>query len=108
MMRVPIPERSPGRLHTVLTPPLTGLGIPHLVASASPPLTRGKSSSERREQVNHAAVGIPHLRVALAPERIPRFSMSLSAGRSEFSVQPVDLVRRLTAEGYGHAMAARG
>lgn len=50
------------------------------------------SSTERREEVDNGPVGIAHLRVALSPERVPRFPVSFSAGLSEFFVQPVHLL----------------
>ena len=56
---------------------------------------RDAVSAERREQVHDAPVGIPQLRIALAPERVPRVPVSLSAGVCEFSIQTVEHLGRV-------------
>jgi hypothetical protein len=65
------------------------------------------ASAEGREQVDHAAVRILHLRVALTPERVPRLLVSGCASLSEFSVQTVDVFWRFTAERDRHPVSIR-
>src|SRR5205807_9390412 len=58
----------------------------------------GEPSASRREQIDHAAVWILYLRVALTPERVPRLLIAESASVRELSVETIDVVRRFAAE----------
>ena len=56
------------------------------------------SSAERGEQLDVIAVGVEHDRVALAPERIPRFEVAVAPGCDERRVGRVDVGRVVARE----------
>src|SRR5919197_420034 len=61
---------------------------------------------QRCEQVDHRAVGVLHLGVALAPEGVPRLLVRRAAGIEELAVEAVHLVRRAAVECAAVRMAA--
>src|SRR5205807_8976943 len=58
-------------------------------------------------QVDHGAVRILQLRVALTPERVPWLLVAGRAGVRELSVQTVDVMRRIAAERDRYPVAVR-
>ena len=62
---------------------------------------------ERGEQVDHVPIGVPHLRVAHAPERVPGLLVALVAGAGELRVDRVDVGGRVAQERESDAASAR-
>ena len=56
----------------------------------------------------HGRIGMLRLRVALAPERVPRLVAAFSTGVDQLSVDRVDVVRRVTAKRDCDPVSPRG
>src|SRR5438093_4713759 len=65
----------------------------------------GCGGRKRGEQIDDVVIRIDHLRVALAPERVPRLLLGAEAGGCDTLVHAIDLGGARAFEGETHAMA---
>jgi hypothetical protein len=66
-----------------------------------------ESGLKRGEQIDRIPVWIMYLRVALAPERVPRLLDTGGAGVDQLAVHAIDVVHRITQEGDPNSGATR-
>src|SRR5205814_1845718 len=84
-------------------------GRTRTISGASSTVSRAEYSlllGKRRVEIDHGAVRILQLCVALAPERIPRLLVRTPAGVEQLAVHTVDLVGRLAPKGAAYRMSA--